>query len=131
MTNVNSGVIVGRLGRDMEVKYATSGFAIGKFSIANNQSRKVGDQWEDQTHWFDCTLLGKRAEALAQYLVKGAQVVIQYTLQQEKWQDKNSGENRSKVSLLVNDINLVGGKSENSGGGSSEPAIDFSSDIPF
>lgn len=118
-SDLNSVSIVGRLTRDVELKYSTSGTAIARLSIANTQSRKQGDQWVEEGHFFDAVLLGRRADALQRYLTKGQQIGVLGTLQQSRWQDKQTGQNRSRVEILVNDIQLLGGRG-NSGSGSSQ-----------
>lgn len=136
MTDINTVVLVGRLTRDSELKYTTSGFQICTFSLAVNDSKKEGDAWKEFAHFFDMTLLGKRGEALSQYLTKGQQVAIQGKLQQDRWE--KDGQKRSKVKILVNDIELIGGKKAESDGGAhgpggenTPPADDFEDDIPF
>jgi single-strand DNA-binding protein len=114
-SDINNVNLVGRLTRDAEVKYSTSGVAIARLSLANTQSRKQGEQWVEESHFFDLTMIGRRADALQRYLTKGTQIAVQGTLQQDRWQDKQTGQNRSKVVVLVNDIQLLG--SRNSGGG--------------
>lgn len=107
MTDINTVTITGRLVRDIEVSYSNSGFAIGRVTIACSASRKVGDKWEDETHYFDATILGKRAEGLSQYLVKGKQVALTGRLQQERWE--KDGMKHSKVKILVESLVLGGG----------------------
>ena len=107
MADINVVMLVGRLTRDAELKYTQTGFAISKFSLAVNRRRKQGDQWIDEAHFFDLSLLGKRAEALNQYLTKGTQVAIQGELRQNRWE--KDGQSRSKVEITVNDIELLGG----------------------
>ncbi len=124
-SDINVVTLVGRLTRDVELKYTTSGTAIARFSIANNQSRKDGEQWVDEAHFFDAVMFGRRADALQRYLTKGTQIAIQGTLQQSRWQDKQSGQNRSRVEVIVNDIQLLG--SRNSGGGQSASGGQFAS----
>ena len=114
-SNNNMVSINGNLTRDIEMKYATSGSAVGKFSIANNQNKKVGDNWETVGHFFDCVLFGKRAEALQQYMTKGQAVSILGHLEQNRWQDKETGKNRSSVQIIVDDIELTGGKPQSGG----------------
>ena len=70
-TDINSVVVIGRLTRDAELRYSNSGTAICKFALANNYSRKQGDSWIEETNFFDAVLMGRRAEALHKYLVKG------------------------------------------------------------
>jgi single-strand DNA-binding protein len=146
-SDINSVNIVGRLTRDIEIKYSQSGTAIGRFSVANTQSKKQGEQWIEESHFFDCTLLGRRADALQKYLLKGQQVAVHGKLQQDRWQDKQTGQNRSKVGIFVSDIQLLGGKrdgqqgsGQNYGGGGNyqdqaAPAgrmgDEFDDDIPF
>lgn len=116
MADINVVMLVGRLTRDAELKYTQTGFAISKFSLAVNRRRKQGDQWVDEAHFFDLSLLGKRAEALNQYLTKGTQVAIQGELRQNRWEQ--DGQARSKVEITVNDIELLGGGRGGSSGGS-------------
>ncbi len=73
MQDINSVILVARLVRDAEIKYTNTGYAILNFSVASNRSVKRNDTWEDEVSFFNCTLFGKRAESLAQYLIKGKQ----------------------------------------------------------
>jgi len=114
MTDVNSVVLIGRLTRDAELKYTSSGVAICKFSIAVNRSRKSGDRWEDEASFFDCTAFGRSAEAVSQYMTKGKQIGVQGELRQDRWE--KDGQNRSKVEIIANTVQLLGGPSGGSGG---------------
>ena len=69
--DLNSVVLIGRLTRDMELKYTSGGMAIGKFSLAVNRKKKSGEQWVDEASFFDVTCFGRTAENLAQYMTKG------------------------------------------------------------
>jgi single-strand DNA-binding protein len=111
--DINRGFIVGRLVRDAELAYTQSGYAMCKMSIATNKSKKVGEQWKDEAHFFDAILWGRRGESLVQYLIKGQQVGIEYSLKQERWE--KDGMKRSKVSLDVQNIQLLGSRKENGG----------------
>jgi len=114
--DINHVVLVGRLTRDAELKSIASGQAVCKFSIAVNRSRKNGEQWEDEPNFFDVVLWGRRGEALHQYLNKGKLVGVDGELRQDRWQQ--DGQNRSKVEIVANNIQLLGGGGS-SGGGSS------------
>lgn len=111
-SDLNAVTIVGRLTRDAELKTTNSGVAICNFSIANGRSRKKGDEWVEETSFFDATMIGRRAEALHKYLVKGKQIAICGALQQDRWE--KDGQKRSKVQIFVDDIQLLGGKSDGS-----------------
>lgn len=135
MNDVNEVIIIGRLTKDMELKYLQSGSAVGKLSVAVNRSVKRGDQWADEASFFEATLFGKQAEALKQYLTKGKQVALSGFLKQDRWE--KDGQKFSKISILADTVQLLGGKKD---GGSNTPqpqaeapvqADDYPEDIPF
>jgi single-strand DNA-binding protein len=113
MADVNHVVLIGRLTRDAELKYTAGGQAVCKFSIAVNRRKKNGDQWEDEANFFDIVLWGKQGESLQSYLVKGKMIGVDGELRQDRWQQ--DGQNRSKVEIIANYIQLLGG---GGGGGS-------------
>ncbi|ADK81981.1 single-stranded DNA-binding protein [Sediminispirochaeta smaragdinae] len=141
--DINSVILVGRLTRDAEMRYTNSGMAICKFSVAVNRRKRSGDQWTDEVNFFDITLFGKSAEGVHQYLVKGKQVAIQGELRQNRWEQ--DGQTRSKVEIVAQNLELLGGGgSSPSGGGSVRQGTkpfeqynsgpgpeDFDDDIPF
>lgn len=112
MEDTNVVTIVGRLTRDAEMKYGNSGTAVCSFSIANNRRKKVGDNYEDEVSFFDCVIFGNTAENLGQYLLKGKQVLVNGSLVQDRWNDKETGNSRSKVQVVGRNIQLFGGKQE-------------------
>ncbi len=117
MADLNHVTIIGRLTRDAEFKYITSGNAVCKFSVAVNYGRKNGDQWVEEANFFDVVLWGKPAETLNQYLLKGKQVAVDGELRQNRWEQ--DGQSRSKVEIVARNIQLLGGNSASSGSGSS------------
>ncbi len=112
--DINVVTLVGRLTRDSELKYTNSGTAVCKFSLAVNRKKRSGDQWTDEVSYFDVVLWGKQGEALQQYLAKGKQIAVSGELRQNRWEQ--DGQNRSKVEVIANNIQLLGG---NTGGGNS------------
>lgn len=112
MSEVNSVILIGRLTRDAELKYSSGGMPICRFSLAINRRKKDGDNWVDEANFFDIVLLGKMGESINQYLVKGKQIAVQGELRQDRWEQ--DGQNRSKVEILANNVQLLGG---GSGGG--------------
>lgn len=106
--DINKVMIVGRLTRDSELSYTNSGYALCKFSIAVNRRKKEGGQWIDEANYFDCNLWGKRGESIKNYLLKGTQVGIDGQLKQERW--TKDGQTRSKVSIDVGNVQLLGSK---------------------
>lgn len=143
MIDINQVTLIGRLTRDAELKYTNTGFAIGKLSLAVNYRIKKEDTWQDEVSFFNAVLFGKTAESIHQYLVKGKQIGIQGTLRQNRWEQ--DGQPRSKVEVVINNIQLLGGRvpdqtQEISPSQVSQPipphqepptADDFDDDIPF
>lgn len=108
MNNFNVVILEGNLTRGCEMKYSAGGLAIGKFALAVNASRKQGEQWVDEASFIDCTVFGKTAESLNQYLLKGQHIILEGKLKQDRWEQ--DGQTRSRVVVNVDKINLVGGK---------------------
>ena len=115
MADLNHVVLIGRLTRDAELKSIASGQAVCKFSIAVNRRRKSGDQWEDEPNFFDIVVWGRQGESLHQYLIKGKMVAVDGELRQDRWQQ--DGQNRSKVEVVANYLQLLGGGPGQSSGG--------------
>jgi single-strand DNA-binding protein len=107
MADLNQVVLIGRLTRDAELKYTSGGQAVCKFSIAVNRRKKIGDQWEDEANFFDIVVWGRQGESLHPYLVKGKMVGVNGELRQDRWQQ--DGQNRSKVEIVANNLQLLGG----------------------
>lgn len=123
--DINNIVIVGNLVRDCELKYMQTGTAIGNISIACNRSKKQADgTYTSEVSYFDVVLFGKTAENLKQYLTKGKKVAVQGFLKQDRWTDQQ-GNNRSRVSIIAENLELLGGgQGENNGGyQQSQPAF--------
>ncbi len=115
MADINKVMIVGRLTRDAELSYTQSGSALLKFGMAVNRWRS--DQNAEEASFFDVTVWGKRAESIASFMTKGKQVAVEGELRQDRWQDKNDGSNRSKVTIVANNIQLLGGRDGGTQGG--------------
>lgn len=106
--SINSVSISGNVTRDPILKETVSGSFILKFSVAVNDRRKNKDgQWEDYASFIECVMFGKRAESISQYVKKGTKVAIHGKLNQDVWQDKESGKMRSSVSVYVDEIELM------------------------
>ncbi|MCD2400956.1 single-stranded DNA-binding protein [Borreliella carolinensis] len=106
MADINSLVLSGRLTKDSELSYTESGMAVLRFSVANNRRMKKNDEWIDYPQYFDCVIFSKRAESLNDYLKKGKQVVVSGSLKYESWQDRNTGDKRSKVNIFVDNLQM-------------------------
>lgn len=100
---MNSITITGNLGKDCESRSLQDGTPIASFSVADSQGK------DKPTIWWNCSLFGKRAEVLAQYLTKGQQVTVIGTVSEREWTDKD-GQPRKSMDIRVNDIALQGGR---------------------
>ena len=100
---MNNITVAGTLGRDCELKYLQNGDAIANFSIADSMGKDKG------TIWWNCTLYGKRAESLSQYLTKGQAVTVSGSVTEREWTDKE-GSKRKNMDVRVNDVALQGGR---------------------
>jgi single-strand DNA-binding protein len=112
MSDLAVAVIVGRLTRDAELKYTNSGQAVCHFSVATSSRRKKGDQWVDESSFWDVDLWGKQGESINQYLTKGKLVAVEGAMRQDRWEQ--DGQTRSKTLITANTVQLLG----SSGGGS-------------
>lgn len=140
MSDINNVSLTGRLTRDPELRVTAGGTQLLSFTLAFNTSvrnRQTGE-WEERGNFIDCTMFGKRAEALLRYLAKGQKVAIAGKLRYATW-DKD-GQRHSKLDLIVDEIDFMAPRQ----GGSqptqtapipqaSVPPIvdDFDDDIPF
>jgi single-strand DNA-binding protein len=139
MSDVNNVTLIGRLTRDAELRYTANGNPVSKFSLAVNEKRKKGDQWENAANFFEIVLWGQLGGSLNQYLIKGKQIAITGRLTQERWEQ--NGQNRSKVVVTAETVQLLGGAlgsdgssaQKQNGAASPSPAPDdgFTDDIPF
>jgi single-strand DNA-binding protein len=129
---MNSVNIIGNITRDIEVRFLQSGAAVADASIAVNDRVKRGADWVDEVSYFDLTLFGKTAEVACEYARKGTKVAIEGRLKQDRWQDKDSGANRSKVKIVVDRLHLLGSKpAEERKQPEAMSLKEFGEDIPF
>lgn len=108
--DINQIILVGRVTRDAELRYTSTGIAICHFSIAVNRRVKRNEQWTDEVSFFDLTLWEKQAQSLQKYLTKGIQIAVQGELRQDRWE--KDGQKLSKVQIYVNSLQLLGSRGE-------------------
>ncbi|MDJ0517033.1 MAG: single-stranded DNA-binding protein [Okeania sp. SIO2F4] len=104
--SLNVVTLVGRAGRDPEVKYFESGNVVCNVTLAVNRRSKN----TDQPDWFDLEMWGKTAEVAADYVRKGKLIGVKGSLKFDYWQDRNTGANRSKPVIRVDRLELLGSK---------------------
>jgi single-strand DNA-binding protein len=117
MASYNKVILMGNLTRKPEVRYAQNGTAIVKFGLAVNRRYKdQSGEWKEEPTFVDITMFGKRGEAFAKYHDKGKPAFIEGSLRFDTWDDKQSGEKRSKLYVVGDEWQFVG-----SGGGQGAP----------
>lgn len=141
MANYNKVILVGNLTRDPEVKYTTGGTAVTEIGLAINRNwfdKNTNERKEDTT-FVDITLWGRQAEVAGEYLSKGRSVLIEGRLQLDTWEDRETGKKRSKLKVVGENMQMLGGRGEGGGrpggGGASrgsapDPAEAFYEDSP-
>lgn len=100
---MNHVAISGNLTRDPELVNTNSGSTLARCGIAVNQSKKVGDSWEDVTHFVDFTVFGRRAELFVEKAKKGDFVGVDGRLDFSQW-ETDGGEKRSKLAVVANEV---------------------------
>jgi len=121
-------VACGNIGKDPELRPIPGGESVLSFSIGVNESWKAKDGTkQERVEWMNCSLFGKRADALAQYLKKGSRVLIEGKLRTDKF-EKN-GETRYSTKVILSEIVMLDGKKD--GGGHASAADDDDGSIPF
>ena len=126
MASFNKVILAGNLTRDPEVRYTPKGTAIAKLGIAVNRTWKneAGETKEEVT-FVDVDSFGRQAEVIAQYFRKGRSILIEGRLKLDQWDDKQSGQKRSKLAVVLEGFSFLDSKSTDgadaSGGGAGRP----------
>jgi single-strand DNA-binding protein len=118
VADINHIVLVGRAGRDAEIRYFESGKVVTTFSLAVNRPIKDG-----QTDWFDIELWGKQAEIAGEYVKKGSLIGVEGKVRWDTWMHKDTGEPTTRPMVIADSIRLLGSKKDNSSSASSQPSV--------
>lgn len=103
-SDLNSITLIGRLTADPQLKYLPTGSAVVEFSVANNYFVPNKDK---EVNYFDIVAFGKLAETVSKFLSKGKQIAITGTLRQDRWQDKESGSARSRIRIMMQNMQIL------------------------
>lgn len=115
---VNRVILIGRLGKDPEIKSTPSGTSIAKFSLATDEkfTDRSGEK-QERTEWHNIVVFGKLADICGQYLRKGKLVYIEGSIRTDSWDDKESGQKKYRTEIIAQNMQMLGGKGEEGGGG--------------
>lgn len=121
MANFNKVMLMGNLTRDPESRTLPSGLAVANFGLAVNDryKDKNSGEWVEKPNFVDCEAFGRSAELIQQYLAKGRPVFIEGKLRFDQWEDKSTGQKRSRLKVVVDTFQFLGGRGEDGGQGGS------------
>ncbi len=116
---VNKVILVGRLGRDPEMRTTNSGLAIANIRLATSERKKDQDgNWGEHTEWHTVSAFGKTAENAGRFLTKGRQIYVEGRLRTRKYQDRD-GNDKWSTEVVADRVQFLGGKNDGDGGGGS------------
>jgi single-strand DNA-binding protein len=125
--SVNKVILVGRLGKDPEVRFTTGGQAVANFTMATDYSYKDRNgERQKRTEWHRIVAWRKLAEIVQQYLKKGSLIYIEGRIETREWQDKE-GQKRYTTEIIANEMRMLGGRSEGMAAGAGAATATFSS----
>jgi single-strand DNA-binding protein len=112
MSNLNKCLLMGRMSRDVEAHSFADGSKAVNFGFVVNNKKKNQQtgKWEDEPVWLECAAFGKTAEFIDKYFQKGSQAFLEGHLKLDQWNDKNTGEKRSRLKIIVDNAQFVGSK---------------------
>lgn len=115
MASYNRVILLGNLVRDIELRYTNSRMAVCQNAIAVNDRRKnASGEWIDETSFVDVTFFGRTAEVVSEYLSKGSPIFVEGRLKQDTWE--KDGQKRSKLYVIVDRMQLLGGRNDGKNG---------------
>lgn len=119
MASFNKVILVGNLTRDPQVKYTTGGTAVTEIGLAVSRQwfDKQSNSRKEETTFVDVTLWGRQAEVAGEYLAKGRPVLIEGRLQLDTWDDRETGQKRSKLRVVGENMTMLGSRGDGGGGG--------------
>ncbi len=121
MASYNRVILLGNLVRDIELRYTNSRMAVCQNAIAVNDRRKnASGEWIDETSFVDVTFFGRTAEIVSEYLGKGSPIFVEGRLKQDTWE--KDGQKRSKLYVIVDRMQLLGGRNEGKNGEARPPS---------
>lgn len=120
--------IIGHVGKNPESKFTPSGMQIVKFSLASTESTKKGDNWENETEWFNIVCFDKKAKYASDYIKKGNMIYIEGKQKTQTWQDEQ-GQKHYKTEIIANVIKSLTKNESNNSQTNNNP--DNGDDLPF
>ena len=118
MPNLNKVMLMGNLTRDPEIKYTPKGTAIANFGLAVNRNYTTeGGEKREEVTFIDLEAFGRTAEVIGEYFKKGRPIFIEGRLKLDSWDDKQTGQKKSKLRVIVDSFEFLGSREGGGGGG--------------
>jgi single-strand DNA-binding protein len=123
MASFNRVILMGNLTRDPELRYTPKGTAVAKIGLAvNRQWRTETGETKEEVTFVDVDSFGRQAETIAQYMKKGSPILVEGRLRLDQWDDKQTGQKRSRLGVVLENFKFVGPANREGGGRSAAPA---------
>jgi single-strand DNA-binding protein len=122
MPGYNKVILIGNLTRDPELRYTPQGVAIAKIGLAVNRTWKTeSGETKEEVTFVDVDAFRRQAETLAQYLKKGSPLMVEGRLKLDQWDDKQTGQKRSRLGVVLEGFQFLGGGNRGAEGGGGAP----------
>lgn len=118
---VNKVFLLGTVGREPEIRSTSGGSTVASLSLATNDRTKKDGEWVDSVEWHSLVAFSRTAEIIRDFVKKGSQLFIEGKITTRSWEDKTSGEKKYRTEILVNELSLLGGKSDSPDNGKRTP----------
>jgi single-strand DNA-binding protein len=117
--SVNKVILLGNVGKDPEIRSTPGGTIVANFTLAtSDRFQDAQGNWQDRTEWHTLVAFKRTAEIVRDYVKKGSKLYVEGKIQTRSWDDKESGAKRYRTEIIVNDLSLLSGRDEGSGGAS-------------
>jgi single-strand DNA-binding protein len=115
--SVNKVTLLGNVGKDPEIRSTPGGTMVANLTLATSDRQKDAQgNWQDRTEWHNLVAFTRTAEIVRDYVKKGSKLYIEGKIQTRSWDDKESGQKRYRTEIIVNELVLLSGREEGSGG---------------
>jgi single-strand DNA-binding protein len=116
--SVNKVILLGNVGKDPEIRTTPTGTMVATFGLATSDNQKDAQgNWQEHTEWHNLVAFKRTAEIIRDYVKKGSKLYIEGKIQTRSWEDKDTKAKRYRTEIIVNDLSLLSGRDDSSGGG--------------
>jgi single-strand DNA-binding protein len=130
--SVNKVILLGNVGKDPEIRSTAGGIMVANLTLATSDRQKDPQgNWQDRTEWHNLVAFQRTAEIIRDYVKKGSKLYVEGKIQTRSWDDKESGQKRYRTEIIVNDLSLLSGRSEEGGSSSGAQRSSGGNTAPF